>query len=200
MKRILLIDNYDSFSYNILQLLNNTFTTPVDIIKNDQIEFDIKEGYSHIVISPGPGIPSEAGSILKVIDLCKESHSILGICLGHQAIAEYFGAKLINLTTPLHGHKSTLIVDEKDPVLSVVTNINSINNKLDVGLYHSWVIDKNSVPNELKVGSVNESSIVMSIYHKSLSIYGMQFHPESIITERGSEIIASWGKYSGLIL
>src|SRR5574344_939958 len=185
MKRILLIDNYDSFSYNILQLLNNTFTTPVDIIKNDQIEFDIKEGYSHIVISPGPGIPSEAGSILKVIDLCKESHSILGICLGHQAIAEYFGAKLINLTTPLHGHKSTLIVDEKDPVLSVVTNINSINNKLDVGLYHSWVIDKNSVPNELKVGSVNESSIVMSIYHKSLSIYGMQFHPESIITERG---------------
>ncbi len=198
MKRILLIDNYDSFSYNILQLLNNTFTTPVDIIKNDQIEFDIKEGYSHIVISPGPGIPSEAGSILKVIDLCKESHSILGICLGHQAIAEYFGAKLINLTTPLHGHKSTLIVDEKDPVLSVVTNINSINNKLDVGLYHSWVIDKNSVPNELKVGSVNESSIVMSIYHKSLSIYGMQFHPESIITERGSEIIASWGEYSGL--
>lgn len=200
MKRILLIDNYDSFSYNILQLLNNTFTTPVDIIKNDQIEFDIKEGYSHIVISPGPGIPSEAGSILKVIDLCKESHSILGICLGHQAIAEYFGAKLINLTTPLHGHKSTLIVDEKDPVLSVVTNINSINNKLDVGLYHSWVIDKNSVPNELKVGSVNESSIVMSIYHKSLSIYGMQFHPESIITERGSEIIASWGEYSGLFL
>lgn len=198
MKRILLIDNYDSFSYNILQLLNNTFTTPVDIIKNDQIEFDIKEGYSHIVISPGPGIPSEAGSILKVIDLCKESHSILGICLGHQAIAEYFGAKLINLTTPLHGHKSTLIVNEKDPVLSVVTNINSINNKLDVGLYHSWVIDKNSVPNELKVGSVNESSIVMSIYHKSLSIYGMQFHPESIITERGSEIIASWGEYSGL--
>ena len=198
MKRILLIDNYDSFSYNILQLLNNTFTTPVDIIKNDQIEFDIKEGYSHIVISPGPGIPSEAGSILKVIDLCKESHSILGICLGHQAIAEYFGAKLINLTTPLHGHKSTLIVDEKDPVLSVVTNINSINNKLDVGLYHSWVIDKKSVPNELKVGSVNESSIVMSIYHKSLSIYGMQFHPESIITERGSEIIASWGEYSGL--
>src|SRR5574344_54646 len=200
MKRILLIDNYDSFSYNILQLLNNTFTTPVDIIKNDQIEFDIKEGYSHIVISPGPGIPSEAGSILKVIDLCKESHSILGICLGHQAIAEYFGAKLINLTTPLHGHKSTLFVNAEDPILGPLTNNNSSNNKLHTGLYHSWAIDKPTIPSELKVGSISESGIVMSIYHTYLNIYGMQFHPESIITERGSEIIASWGKYSGLIL
>ena len=165
MKRILLIDNYDSFSYNILQLLNNTFTTPVDIIKNDQIEFDIKEGYSHIVISPGPGIPSEAGSILKVIDLCKESHSILGICLGHQAIAEYFGAKLINLTTPLHGHKSTLFVNAEDPILGPLTNNNSSNNKLHAGLYHSWAVDKTTIPNELEVGSISEDSVIMSIYH-----------------------------------
>ena len=199
MKRILLIDNYDSFTYNVLHLLNKVFNNSVDIVKNDYLEFETIDIYSHIVISPGPGIPSEAGSILKVIDLCKKSHSILGICLGHQAIAEYFGAKLINLSTPLHGHKSTLFVNAEDPILGPLTNNNSSNNKLHTGLYHSWAIDKPTIPSELEVVSRSESGIVMSIYHKSLNIYGMQFHPESIITERGREIIASWGKYSGLI-
>jgi anthranilate synthase component 2 len=192
MKRILLIDNYDSYTYNVYHLLKRTTDVEVEIVKNDTVDFSSLNKYTHIVISPGPGIPSESGEIMKVIDLYKESHSILGICLGHQAIGEYFGAKLINLSHPLHGHKSKLIIDSNDPVLGKLSESNSNNKLYEIGLYHSWAINEATICNNLKVGSRNEAGIVMTIYHTSLRIYGMQFHPESVITQGGEEIIKSW--------
>ncbi|HCV15579.1 MAG TPA: aminodeoxychorismate/anthranilate synthase component II, partial [Rikenellaceae bacterium] len=137
MKRILLIDNYDSFVYNVVHLVKSATGFDVDICLNDKIPFDTMSEYSHVILSPGPGVPSEAGDLMKVIDLYKDSHSILGICLGHQAIAQYFGAELINLAHPLHGHRSKLtITKEGDPLLS--GNFCSGCESPEVGLYHSW--------------------------------------------------------------
>lgn len=192
MKRILLIDNYDSFTYNVLHLVKRVCNTTIDIVKNNKIDFSSLNDYTHIIISPGPGIPSESGDVLKLIGLCKESHSILGICLGHQAIAECFGGKLINLPTPLHGHKSELIINSDDPVLSKLKNTNSPISLTSIGLYHSWAVDEATIDNELIVGSKNEGGIVMTLYHSIFNIYGMQFHPESVITERGEEIFRCW--------
>lgn len=192
MKRILLVDNYDSFTYNVLHLVKRVCNTTIDIVKNDKIDFSSLNDYTHIIISPGPGIPSESGDVLKLIGLCKESHSILGICLGHQAIAECFGGKLINLPTPLHGHKSELIINSDDPVLSKLKNTNSSISLTSIGLYHSWAVDETTIDSDLIVGSKNEGGIAMTIYHRIFNIYGMQFHPESVITQRGEEIIRSW--------
>lgn len=193
MNRILLIDNYDSFVYNVLHLLRSSCTLEVDIVMNDKIPFDKLSDYSHIVISPGPGIPSEAGGIFKVLEQCHKSHSILGICLGHQAIAEYFGAKIYNLGHPLHGHKSTVFVtDEDDTILGKMRDSSGNLLEFEVGLYHSWAVDPDSMPAELKAGSVNETGVVMSLYHTRLPVYGIQFHPESIISSHGKEIIFNW--------
>jgi anthranilate synthase component 2 len=191
MRRILLVDNYDSFVYNIVHLVKSSTGFDVDICLNDNIPFGQLDKYTHIVLSPGPGIPREAGDLLKIIERCNESHSILGICLGHQAIVEYFGGELINLSHPLHGHKTTLhIREEGDPLLSggfckdIETHI--------AGLYHSWAVSPKNFPQELKIGSVNEEGIIMSVYHKQLPVYGVQFHPESVISNSGCCIIKNW--------
>lgn len=192
MKRIILIDNYDSFTYNVFHLLERVCRVPVDIVKNDSVPFSDIGKYSHIVLSPGPGTPSEWSVLRETIDLCKESHAILGICLGHQAIAEYFGANLINLERPLHGHISTLTIDTEDPVLGLLSKKNHTYTPFNVGLYHSWAVDISSLNNNLKAGAVNELGIVMTLYHKIFSVYGVQFHPESVNTEYGKEIIKAW--------
>jgi len=138
-------------------------------------------------------LPNEAGDLLRVIDICKETHSILGICLGHQAIACSFGGKLLNLSHPLHGHKSILkLTDNSDPVLGGIFDGNRCFPAIEVGLYHSWAIDINSLPDDLCVGSVNEYGIPMSLFHKKFNIYGVQFHPESVISEFGMNIISNW--------
>lgn len=191
MKRILLIDNYDSFVYNVVHLVKSASGLDVDICLNDKIPFDTMGEYSHVILSPGPGVPTEAGDLMKIIDLCKESHSVLGICLGHQAIAQYFGAELINLSHPLHGHTSTLtITKEGDPLLS--GNFCSGCENPKVGLYHSWAVSPRNFPDELAIGSVNEDGIIMSLYHRHLPLYGVQFHPESVIAENGESVIKSW--------
>ena len=192
MKRILLIDNYDSFTFNVLHLIKKACNTTADIVKNDKINFSELQYYTHIIISPGPGIPSESGDIMKLLGLCKESHNILGICLGHQAIAEFFGATLINLPSPLHGHKSKLFISSDDPVLGKLKNCNPPKIISGIGLYHSWIVDKSTLSDDLKVGSVNEAGIVMTLYHRFFNIYGMQFHPESVITDGGEDIFRSW--------
>lgn len=193
MKRILLIDNYDSFVYNVLHLVRSACSLEADIVLNDKICFEQLSQYSHIIISPGPGVPSEAGRLMETIDHCRNSHSILGICLGHQAIAEYFGGKIYNLGHPLHGHKSTVFVtDENDPVLGKMRDSSGKLQEFEAGLYHSWAVDPASLPSELKVGSVNETGVVMSLYHTKLPVYGIQFHPESIISSHGKEIISNW--------
>jgi len=138
-------------------------------------------------------LPNEAGDLLKVIGMCKETHSILGICLGHQAIACSFGGKLLNLGHPLHGHKSLLkLTDNSDPVLGGIYDGNGCFPAIEVGLYHSWAVDTNSLPEDLCVGSVNEYGIPMSLFHKTLKIYGVQFHPESVISEYGLNIMSNW--------
>lgn len=190
MKKILVIDNYDSFVYNIIHLLKSLSEVEIDIVYNDCIPYSELDSYSHILLSPGPGLPSEAGDLLNVISLYKESHSILGICLGHQAIAEFFGAKLEKLDHPLHGHKSVLTIINSDPLLSGI-----VDEKIPqpmVGLYNSWVVKQDTLPDDLILGSVNEGGSIMSIYHRCLKLYGIQFHPESVNSNIGNKLLTNW--------
>ena len=140
--RILIIDNYDSFVFNIVQLIKETAYKPLfDVVKNNAIPFDTLNHYQGIILSPGPGIPSEAGDLMKLIDLCATTHSILGICLGHQAIIEYFGGKIINLRAPMHGHRSYLTITDSTDSL-----FRNIKDGTAIGRYHSWSADKSSLP------------------------------------------------------
>lgn len=193
MKKILLIDNYDSFVYNIVHLVKKVTNNDIEICFNDRIPFPRLGEFSHIILSPGPGLPQEAGDLLKVVEYCKKTHSILGVCLGHQAIACSFGGKLINLEHPLHGHKSLLrLSDNSDPVLGKIPDKKGLFPKIEVGLYHSWAVDASSLPCDLTVGSVNETGIPMTIFHKKFKIYGTQFHPESVISNYGKVIMGGW--------
>jgi anthranilate synthase component 2 len=193
MKKILIIDNYDSFVYNIVQLLKETTECEVDVVMNDKVPFYKLCEYKHIILSPGPGLPGESGDLLKVIETCKLSSSILGICLGHQAIACHFGAKLLKLSQPLHGHASTIsITYNSDPIIGRIGQSREIASPLIAGLYNSWVVDPLSLPQELSCGSVNERGEIMSIFHKELPFFGVQFHPESIISTRGEDIMKNW--------
>ena len=186
--RILIIDNYDSFVFNIVQLIKETAYKPLfDVVKNDAIPFDTLNHYQGIILSPGPGIPSEAGDLMKLIDLCATTHSILGICLGHQAIIEYFGGKIINLRAPMHGHRSYLTITDSTDSL-----FRNIKDGTAIGRYHSWSADKSSLPACLTVSSYDEEGNVMSVKHNNLPIHGLQFHPESYISECGSSIINNW--------
>lgn len=188
MMRILIIDNYDSFVFNIVQLIKETAYKPLfDVVKNDAIPFDTLNHYQGIILSPGPGIPSEAGDLMKLIDLCATTHSILGICLGHQAIIEYFGGKIINLRAPMHGHRSYLTITDSTDSL-----FRNIKDGTAIGRYHSWSADKSSLPACLTVSSHDEEGNIMSVKHNNLPIHGLQFHPESYISECGSSIINNW--------
>lgn len=190
MKKILVIDNYDSFVFNIVQLLREASEAPeFTVVRNDRIDFSVLGNYSGIILSPGPGLPSEAGDLLRLIDVCKNTHPILGICLGHQAIAESFGASLFNLPVPLHGHRSRLYqVDGGDLLLSGLLQ------PIVVGRYHSWVVNPVTLPPELVVSSVDEQGNIMSFYHCELPVYGLQFHPESYISDCGRGIMRNWLK------
>jgi anthranilate synthase component 2 len=189
MKKILLIDNHDSFIYNVYHLFKEVTQTPIDIYQNNDIPFGSLDQYSRIIISPGPGIPQEAGELMRLLEISRHSHTILGICLGLQAIALQFGAKLVNLEQPLHGHTSALIVKENDPLLSSIVKKRINAEPLVVGLYHSWAVDPQNIPEILQIGSTNQEGIIMTLYHKELPIYGMQFHPESVITRVAKEWI-----------
>ncbi len=188
MKKILVIDNYDSFVFNIVQLLREAPETPLfDMVHNDCIDFTRLEEYGGLLLSPGPGVPSEAGELNKLIEKCSHSHSILGICLGHQAIAEVFGAKLVNLPFPLHGHHSLLTpVGEGDMLLR------ELDGPAVVGRYHSWVVDPEGLPEDLQVTSVDESGNIMSLKHRSLPVFGVQYHPESYMSNCGKILISNW--------
>lgn len=184
MKKLLLIDNYDSFTYNIYHLLFKCGASSVDVVRNNEINFDSILRYDAIILSPGPGIPSEAGQLMDAISFSMGKIPILGICLGHQAIAEHFGGRLINLKKVYHGEQS-LINLEKDELFQ------GIPSKMNVGRYHSWAVD-NDLSDEIKVIAKDEFETIMAIKHKTLPIYGLQFHPESILTEYAEEIISNW--------
>lgn len=182
--QLVIIDNYDSFVYNIVRYINDATSQKATVMRNDKIDFALLEKADAIVLSPGPGIPEEAGDLMKVIEQFHAKKPILGICLGHQAIGEYFGARLIQNELPLHG-KSTLINKVLDDKLFI-----GLPAKFEVGRYHSWSIENNS--SVLEITSQTDESEVMAIRHQSLPIYGLQFHPESILTPNGRQIIQNW--------
>ena len=183
--KILVLDNYDSFTYNLVHIIRE-LGYEMDVIRNNKIEVDAIKQYDKILLSPGPGIPDEAGIMKEVVRTYGASKSILGVCLGHQGIAEVFGGSLINIPKVLHGVTSTVEVVEDDILFK------GIPEKFTATHYHSWAVVKESLPGELKITAVNDEGIVMAIAHTSFDIRGVQFHPESIMTEHGKEMINNW--------
>ena len=184
--KILVLDNYDSFTYNLVHIIRE-LGFEMDIFRNDKIELEDVSSYDKILLSPGPGIPSEAGIMKDVIKRYSHIKSILGVCLGHQAIAESFGGKLFNIPDVLHGVTSTAIVKDKSEKL-----FHGIPLQFQACHYHSWAVVPESIPAELTVTAANENGIVMAVAHKKYDVRGVQFHPESIMTEYGKKIMENW--------
>jgi len=188
MKNILVIDNYDSFTYNLVHYLE-ALDCRVTVVRNNEIGIDDPEHYDKILLSPGPGIPDEAGLLKDIIRKYARTKSILGICLGQQAIGEVFGANLINLEEVYHGVAATIdITVEDEPIF------NGLPKQIEVGRYHSWSVDPATLPPVLEVTSVDKNGQVMSLRHRIYDVKGVQFHPESILTPHGKQILANWLK------
>lgn len=185
--KLLVFDNYDSFTYNLVHLVEKILGEKVDVARNDQIALEDMEQYDKIILSPGPGIPVEAGLLLPLIRQYAASKSILGVCLGHQAIGEVFGGRLINLENVYHGVATNCSVISSDEHL-----FKNIPAQLEVGRYHSWVIQKEGFPDELEVTAVDDNGMIMAMKHKKYNVRGVQFHPESVLTPMGEQIIKNW--------
>lgn len=187
-KPILVIDNYDSFTYNLVHLLQELKESYV-VVRNDKFNLEDVDKYDKILLSPGPGIPEEAGLLLDVIRTYAPTKSILGICLGQQAIAEVFGGKLFNMPKPLHGVATSIhITDPSEPLFQNFPEDSKI------GRYHSWAVEPNTLPEDLKVTAVDPNGVIMALTHSKYDVKGMQFHPESILTDNGKTLIANWIK------
>ena len=185
---VYIIDNYDSFTYNLSHLVKS-LNAEVKVLRNDKFNISDLRHADKIILSPGPGIPEEAGLTLKVIESYKGIKPILGVCLGHQAIGQYFGAKLINLTEVYHGIQTPVTIDTTDYIFQ------GLNSNIQVGRYHSWIVDHADFPNELSVLSQSLNGEIMAIRHQHFDIRGIQFHPESILTPDGRKIISNWLKH-----
>ena len=186
MKHLVLIDNYDSFTYNLVHYFE-TLRVKVSVLRNDEFDIDELELFDYIVLSPGPGLPKEAGLLLDVIKTYASSKKILGICLGLQAIVEAFGGSLKNLPSVYHGVSSELKNIDGNDVL-----FRSIPQPIEVGRYHSWVANLNDFPDCLKVTAFDQEGNIMAIRHQSLDIAAVQFHPESILTPNGLQMLKNW--------
>jgi anthranilate synthase component 2 len=186
--KILVLDNYDSFVYNLVHIIRELgYGEHMDVIRNDKISLDEVDAYDKILLSPGPGIPEEAGIMRDLIKKYASSKSILGVCLGHQAIGETFGSSLENMDVVLHGFGlKTNIVDENEILFS------GIEKEFTTGRYHSWVIDKNKLGSDLTVTAMSEDDRIMGVRHKEYDVRGVQFHPESILTENGKAMMKNW--------
>jgi anthranilate synthase component 2 len=185
MKKVIIIDNYDSFTYNLVHYLED-LNAEVTVFRNDEFELNELEKFDKILLSPGPGIPEEAGLLLDVIKKYASTKSILGVCLGQQAIGEVFGGSLINLEKVYHGVASKVKITKEDSLF------NNLPTEFEVGRYHSWVINPDDFPEDLEITSVDENGEIMSIRHKTLDIKGVQYHPESILTPNGKKILENW--------
>ncbi len=186
--KILVFDNYDSFTYNLVHLVEKITHLKVDVYRNDQIALEKIRDYDKIILSPGPGVPEEAGLLLPVIREYAASKSILGVCLGHQAIGQAFGGSLINLSTVYHGVATPVrLLKEKPSVL-----FEGLEDDFVVGRYHSWVVSPENFPDELEVTAVDDKDFIMALQHKKFDVQGVQFHPESVLTPKGETIIRNW--------
>ena len=185
MKKIVVIDNYDSFTYNLVHLVKE-LGAEIDVMRNDQFQLNDLEPYDKIILSPGPGIPSEAGLLMDVIKTYQGKKPMLGVCLGHQAIGEVFGAKLENLSEVYHGVATPVTLKEDDPLFA------GLPKRIEVGRYHSWVVSKEGFPDCLEITAVSDEGQIMALRHKELNIFGIQFHPESVLTPDGKIIMKNW--------
>ncbi|WP_280646597.1 MULTISPECIES: aminodeoxychorismate/anthranilate synthase component II [unclassified Dysgonomonas] len=181
--RILIFDNYDSFTYNLVHLVKELEYTDVDVYRNDKISLEEIEKYDKIILSPGPGIPSEAGLLLPLIKEYAGKKPILGVCLGHQAIGEAFGATLTNLEDVYHGVATKINISKSDYIFD------GLENEIEVGRYHSWIVDNKNVPDCLEITAVDDNGQIMALRHKEYDIHGVQFHPESVLTPVGETIV-----------
>jgi anthranilate synthase component II len=189
--KILVFDNYDSFTYNLVHLVEKIIHEKVDVYRNDQIALEKIKAYDKIILSPGPGIPSEAGLLLPLIKEYAATKSILGVCLGHQAIGEAFGGTLENLSTVYHGVATPVKVkSQKSKIGNDV--FNELPDTIEVGRYHSWVVSKENFPDVLEVTAESENGLIMGLRHKTFDVQGVQFHPESVLTPDGEKIMRSW--------
>jgi anthranilate synthase component II len=185
--RILVFDNYDSFTYNLVHLVEKITHEKVDVFRNDQISLEAVNAYDKIILSPGPGVPEEAGLLLPLIKKYAATKSILGVCLGHQAIGQAFGGTLKNLDKVYHGVATKInITDGHAPVLK------GLGKAIEVGRYHSWIIAMENFPDQLQITAVDENNYIMALQHKTYDVQGVQFHPESVLTPDGEKIMRNW--------
>jgi anthranilate synthase component 2 len=193
VQRILVFDNYDSFTYNLVHLVEKILHQKTEVFRNDEIPLEQVAEFDKIILSPGPGIPEEAGMLLPLITQYASTKPILGVCLGHQAIGQAFGGKLVNLDTVYHG-LATKIFLEKGLKASVHQNdwYQGLPTDPIVGRYHSWVIKRDAFPAELEITSTDENGHIMSLRHRTYDVQGVQFHPESILTPSGEQMMRNW--------
>lgn len=184
--RILLLDNYDSFTYNLLHLVQKVSGCTPDVIRNNALDLADVDAYDRIILSPGPGLPSEAGIMPALLRRYWRHKPVLGVCLGMQAIGELAGASLRNLHTVCHGEATRITANTSDPLFAGCPS------SFLVGRYHSWVIDDANLPASLEVTARDGSGLIMAVRHRQANICGIQFHPESVLSENGDRIMANW--------
>lgn len=187
VQKILVFDNYDSFTYNLVHLVEKITGEKVDVYRNDQIALADVGAYDKIILSPGPGIPEEAGLLLPLIKQYAATKSILGVCLGHQAIAEAFGGSLTNLSTVYHGVATPIKILKTDAQV-----LSGLPKEIEVGRYHSWIVNEADLPAELEITAKDEQGYIMGLQHKEFDVQGVQFHPESVLTPDGEKILRNW--------
>ena len=185
--KTVIIDNYDSFTYNLAHLVKE-LGAEVDVLRNDKFELEELEKYDKIILSPGPGIPEEAGLLLEVIRTYAGRKPILGVCLGEQAIGQAFGGKLTNLSEVFHGIQPNVKTKNKDYIFS------GLPTEIPVGRYHSWVVDTEGFPEELVITAISSEGQIMALKHREYDVHGIQFHPESVLTPDGKQIVGNWLK------
>lgn len=186
-KKVVIIDNYDSFTYNLVHLIHEITGEEVVVMRNDQFEIEEIGSFDYVILSPGPGLPDEAGMLKTVIKTYSQTKKIFGVCLGLQAIGEVFGARLKNLDKVFHGMKTQIhLTEDPDPVFAGISKI------FDAGRYHSWVIDKSTCPDSLLISALDQDGEIMAVRHQKYPVYGVQFHPESIMTPDGKTMLTNF--------
>ena len=188
--KILMIDNYDSFTYNLVHMLEAIPGIEVAVRRNDQLTIGDAAAFEKIILSPGPGIPSEAGIMPELVRTYAPTKSIFGVCLGHQCIGEVFGGLLLNIAAPIHGKATPItLTDRSEPLFK------GLPERISVGRYHSWVVSQEKFPNELAITAVDEAGAIMALRHTRYDVCGVQFHPESILTQDGKMMLENWISY-----